>query len=69
MRSPSQLVWRLSQAALFLQLVGMIVFTTVQYNRFDLTIDFANYSQAWSAIAHGHLDPYSSRDGVPVLAQ
>jgi len=59
-----QLVWRLSKAALLLQLVGMIVFTTVQYNRFDLTIDFANYSQAWSAIAHGHLDPYSSLMGL-----
>jgi Predicted membrane protein (DUF2079) len=59
-----QLVWRLSKAALFLQLVGMIVFTTVQYSRFALTIDFANYSQAWAAIAHGHLDPYSTVMGL-----
>jgi hypothetical protein len=57
-------VWRISQAALLVQLVGMIVFTTVQYSRFDLTIDFANYSQAWVAIAHGHLDPYSSVMGL-----
>jgi hypothetical protein len=62
-----QLVWRLSKVALFLQLVGMIVFTTVQYDRFALTIDFANYSQAWSAIAHGHLDPYSTLAGVRFL--
>lgn len=58
------LVWRASQIVLFAQLVGMLVFNTVQYSRFDLTIDFANYSQACSAIAHGHLDPYSSLLGL-----
>jgi len=29
----------------------------MQYERFNLTNDFAAYSQAWTAIAHGHLDP------------
>jgi hypothetical protein len=43
-----------------LQAVGMLVFTTVQYGRFNLTNDFATYSQAWAAIAHGHLIPYST---------
>ena len=37
----------------------------VQYERFDLTIDFANYSQAWFAIADGHLDPYSTLFHLP----
>jgi uncharacterized membrane protein len=47
-----------------LQLLAMLAFSTVQYSRYALTADFANYSQAWWAIAHGHLDPYSSGLGV-----
>jgi uncharacterized membrane protein len=46
------------------QLVAMLVFSTVQYRRFALTGDFANYSQAWWAIAHGNLDPYVSGVGT-----
>ena len=42
----------------------MVVFSTVQYGRFGLTNDFANESQAWWAIAHGHLDPYIGGFGV-----
>ncbi len=52
-------------ALLGAQLLGMLVFSTVQYKRFTLTGDFANYSQAWWAIAHGHLDPFSTGLGVP----
>jgi Predicted membrane protein (DUF2079) len=52
-----QLVWRAALALLCLQLAGMLMFSTVQYQRFNLTDDFAAYSQAWTAIAHGHLDP------------
>jgi len=48
-----------------LQLLAMVVFSTVEYHRYALTQDFANYSQAWWAIAHGHLDPYSAGFGVP----
>ena len=55
-----RLVWRVSLGLLALQLLGMLVFTTVQYQRFDLTNDFATYSQAWSGIAHGHLIAYNS---------
>lgn len=43
-----------------LQLVGMLVFTTAQYQRFNLTNDFATYFQPWVAIAHGHLSPYDT---------
>jgi Predicted membrane protein (DUF2079) len=57
-------VWRISQVALLLQLAGIIAFSTVEYGRFNLTNDFADYSQAWAAIAHGHLDPYSSVIGL-----
>jgi hypothetical protein len=46
------------------QLVAMLVFSTVQYRRFALTGDFANYSQAWWAIAHGDLDPYVTGLGM-----
>ncbi|HEY7947875.1 MAG TPA: DUF2079 domain-containing protein [Acidimicrobiales bacterium] len=53
------------RSLLGLQLVGMLVFSTVQYNRYALTIDFANYSQAWWSIAHGHLNPFIAGFGVP----
>ena len=59
------IVWRISIGLLALQLLGMLVFTTIQYDRFNLTTDFAAYSQAWSAIAHGHLNPYSTAFGQP----
>ncbi|HYA45440.1 MAG TPA: DUF2079 domain-containing protein, partial [Acidimicrobiales bacterium] len=57
-------VWRASLALLGLQLAGMLVFSAVQYRRYNLTTDFAAYSQAWAAIAHGHFDPYSSVFGM-----
>ncbi len=44
---------------------GLLAFTTAQYHSFNLTLDFAAYSQAWTAIAHGHLSPYSSAFGLP----
>jgi hypothetical protein len=43
----------------------MLVYSTVEYHRFALTEDFASYSQAWWAIAHGNLDPYIAGLGVP----
>ena len=52
-----RLVWRASLCLLGLQLIGMLVLSTLQYNRFNLTNDFADYAQAWTAIAHGHLNP------------
>jgi hypothetical protein len=47
-----------------LQLVALLVFSTVLYRRFTLTGDFADYSQAWWAIGHGHLDPFITGAGV-----
>jgi hypothetical protein len=55
----------LALVALGLQLIAMVVFSAVEYHRFALTRDFANYAQAWSAIGHGNLDPRSSIVGVP----
>jgi uncharacterized membrane protein len=52
-------------AVLGLQLVALLIFSTVQYHRFAESIDFANYSQAWWAIGHGHLNPVVSDLGVP----
>lgn len=67
--TPARLVhdrmWQATLCLLGAQLVGMLIFTTAQYHRFNLTMDFAAYSQAWAAIAHGHLDPYSSVYGLP----
>ena len=43
----------------------MLVFSTVEYHRFALTRDFANYSQAWWSIGHGVLDPKSTLVNAP----
>ena len=49
------------------QWLGMIVFSTIQFNRFALTHDFAAYWQAIWLIAHGHWNPYSTVMGYPFL--
>jgi uncharacterized membrane protein len=46
--------------ALGLQLVVLLVVSTMQYRRFALGQDFAGYTQAWWKIAHLHLDPWST---------
>ena len=56
---------RVAWVVLGLQLVGLIVFSAIQYERFSLTKDFAVYAQALWLIAHGHLDPYSTLVGAP----
>lgn len=50
-----------------IQWVVLMVFSTIQYNRFALTHDFALYWQAVWLIAHGHLDPYSTVGGFSYL--
>ena len=47
--------------------LALMVFSTIQYNRFALTHDFALYWQAVWLIAHGHLNPYSTVGGFPFL--
>ena len=53
-------VRRTGWVLLGLQLVAMVAFSTLQYSRYGLGNDFADYSQAWWAIGHGNLDPFSS---------
>ena len=48
-----------------LQLVGYLVWSTILYQHFAVTGDFAFYSQAWYLIAHGNLDPYSTIFDLP----
>ena len=50
-------VWRASLCLLGLQLVGMFVLSTLQYNRFNLTNDFA--------VLLAGLDSYRSRPSEP----
>jgi Predicted membrane protein (DUF2079) len=53
-------VRRAGYLALGLQLVGFMVWSQLLWRRFALTIDFAEYENAWFLIAHGHLDPMNS---------
>jgi uncharacterized membrane protein len=55
---------RIGWTLLGLQLIGMLVFSTVEYHEFALTKDLGAYAQAWWSIAHGHLNPYSTVLGV-----
>ncbi|HZU73361.1 MAG TPA: DUF2079 domain-containing protein [Acidimicrobiales bacterium] len=56
-RAPPQV---LGFGFLILQLLGMAIFSVVQYGRWGMNNDFGAYSQAWSAIGHGAADPYVS---------
>jgi uncharacterized membrane protein len=47
------------------QFLAIAALSQVQYNRFDLAEDFGIFNQAWTLIAHGHLNPYSSIYGYP----
>ena len=57
--------FHLGLVLLGLQLVGMLAYSTLQYEQFSVTLDFAAYSQAWSSIAHGVLNPFSTLFGLP----
>ena len=48
-------------------LVGLGVFSTLLYQRFVLSSDFATYSQAWTLIGQGHLDPLDTLRGFPFV--
>jgi hypothetical protein len=54
---------RAGYAVLGLQLVGFLVWSTLEYHRFALAMDFTQFNQAWYAIAHGHLNPVDSIKG------
>jgi len=42
-------------------------FSALLYHRVDLGEDFGVYSQAWTRIGEGHLDPFSTVYGYPFL--
>jgi hypothetical protein len=45
-------------AAVFvLQLLGLMIWSSILYSRYSLTVDFAGGEQAWYLMAHGHLNP------------
>jgi len=52
-------------AILGLQLLGLLVWSTVLANRYALTGDFAIYHQAWWLIGHGDLYPFDTLTGYP----
>ena len=56
---------RVGYGLLGIQLIVMLVAGAHLYTRWDVTNDFALYSQAWYLIAHGHLNPYSTVDQLP----
>ena len=43
-----------------LQWAGFLIWSLILYQRFSLTLDFAQYQQAWYLIAHGQLNPYDT---------
>lgn len=51
------LFWVVTAAVLIAQLLSLAFYSRYLFGHFDLTDDFGQYSQAWSAIGHGHLDP------------
>jgi Predicted membrane protein (DUF2079) len=50
-----------------LQFMGLLVYSWVQYHRFDLGIDFASVNQAATEISRGDLNPYSTILGSSFL--
>jgi len=53
-------VLRVAWVLFGIQLAAMLAWSTLLYNRWGMTWDFAIRYQAWWGIAHGHLDPYAS---------
>jgi hypothetical protein len=53
-------VRRAGYLAVGIQLLGFVVWSQLLWRRFALTVDFAEYENAWFLIAHGHLDPMNS---------
>jgi Predicted membrane protein (DUF2079) len=51
---------RLAWVAFALQLAYLMIFSVLEYRRFALTADFAQFHQAWYLIGHGDLDPFST---------
>jgi hypothetical protein len=53
-------LWLAGCAAFALQAAMLVAWSRHLWIRFDLTQDFATFSQAWNQIGTGHLNPYES---------
>ena len=58
-------VRKIGYAVLAVQLIAFCAWSTLLYNRYALTWDFAVYHQPWYLIAHGHLNPRTSVESMP----
>jgi hypothetical protein len=58
-------VRRVGLVVLGLQLLGLVVWSTVLADRFSLTRDFAVYHQSFWLIGHGQFDPIDTLQGFP----
>lgn len=55
-----RVAWLVGVAAFVAQFAVLVDHSWYLWSHFDLTGDFAQYSQAWQQIATGHLDPYDT---------
>jgi hypothetical protein len=68
-REPSPPDWmmrrvrRIGFLVLALELLAFFAWSTVLYDRFAGSFDFAQFMQSWTLIAHGHLNPYDTVHG------
>lgn len=68
--SGAGLTWvrRIGWVLLGLQLAALLAYSTVEYQRYALSWDFAIYHQAWHLIGHGNLYPFDTANQLPFLA-
>ena len=64
-RNGLRVFWVVAAVALVLQLGLFLGVSTFRFHRFDLYTDFGTYAQAFSVIAHGHLDPFDTFQTYP----
>jgi Predicted membrane protein (DUF2079) len=55
---------RIGYLVLGIQLGLTLAWSTLLYNRFAVTFDFSIFEQAWTLIAHGHMDPFNTIKGT-----
>ncbi|HXX89504.1 MAG TPA: DUF2079 domain-containing protein [Acidimicrobiales bacterium] len=51
-------------AVLLAHLAVLVVLVAHEYNRFNVSLDFGVFHQAWFEIAHGNLDPQTTTQGI-----
>jgi hypothetical protein len=64
-RSEMGRFWLVAGIVLIAQFAGLLLYSAFLYHRFDLTDDFATYSQAWWLIGHGHINPVDTVQAPP----